>query len=102
MRVQSKYLRSAAAALTLFVLLSGSAAPARGQDAGIFRAPQGRRVGRVRLPTPPFNPDAGVLDKGRGRAHGSPKTSARRPPKRRVKSGRRVHRGRRKLTRARS
>lgn len=41
---------------------------ARGQLIEVGRA-RGRRVGRVVLPTPPFNPDAGILDepKGNGR-----------------------------------
>lgn len=82
----SKSLRLAAAALLIFVLLSESAAPARGQNVGSLRAAQGRRVGRIRLPTPPFNPDAGVLGRRRGRVHNPPKTTSRRSPRRGVKA----------------
>lgn len=78
-----------AVVILFFVLFLESAPPAPGQEADIDRAPQRQRVGRVRLPTPPFNPDAGVLD-GRGRgAHGSHGTGARRPPARRVKAANR-------------
>lgn len=83
---QCKSLRLVAAALILFVLLSESAAPARGQDVGSLRTPQGRRVGRIRLPTPPFNPDAGILNSRRGRARTPRKTTARRSPRRSVKA----------------
>ena len=48
--------------ITLSLVFSlGPGAPARGQLIGVGRA-RGRRVGRVVLPTPPFNPDAGILD----------------------------------------
>ena len=70
----------------LFVLFSESAVLTRGQNVRMTRSPQGRRVGRIRLPTPPFNPDAGILDSRRGRAHNSPKTTARRAPRRSVKA----------------
>jgi len=59
-------------------LAAGPAAPAQGQDVGVYRGRQGRRVGGVRLPTPPFNPDAGIIgSRGVGR-RGSPKAAPRR------------------------
>jgi hypothetical protein len=51
------------AALLITLVLAGGAV-ARGQ---LIRVDKGRRVGRVILPTPPFNPDAPVLDDERGR-----------------------------------
>jgi len=100
-----KTLNLAVAALILFSPAS-FASSARGQDIGIFRAPQGRRVGGVRLPTPPFNPDAGILDSRRRRAPDSHKTAVRHSSRHNVKRaanrnsrpgtprGRRVRRGR--------
>ena len=70
--------RLAAAAVLLFAFFLVSAAPARGQGGGVYRGRQGRRVGRVILPTPPFNPNAGILDSGKGRGRDSPKTAPRR------------------------
>src|ERR1044071_7420715 len=67
-----------AAGLMLLALLLETVAPARGQAVGVFRAPQGRRVGRVRLPTPPFNPDAGILDSRTRPARATHKAAARR------------------------
>ncbi len=43
------------------ILAAGFTAPTRGQDAGVYRGRQGRRVGGATLPTPPFNPNAGIL-----------------------------------------
>jgi hypothetical protein len=63
-------LHKAITVITLSLVFSlGPGAPARGQLIGIGK--RGRRVDRVVLPTPPFNPDAGILDgsKSRGRAH---------------------------------
>jgi hypothetical protein len=74
-----RLIKAGAACVMLIVLFSQSSVYARGQQVGIFRAPRGRRVGTVRLPTPPFNPDAGVLDRRGRRAHDSHKTTARRP-----------------------
>jgi hypothetical protein len=58
----------------------------RGQDVGWYRGMQGRRVGHVALPTPPFNPDAGILDSRRRRGHDSTKTSPRRSTRRGIKA----------------
>ena len=49
--------------------------PARGQLIEIGKARR-RRVGRVVLPTPPFNPDAPVLADERGRGRNRQKTAA--------------------------
>ncbi|MET0648955.1 MAG: hypothetical protein ABW208_20285 [Pyrinomonadaceae bacterium] len=78
--------RAAAAAVLLFVFLLETPVPARGQGVGIYRGRQGRRVGRIPLPTPPFNPNAGVLDSRDGRGKDSPKTTRRRPARRSVKA----------------
>lgn len=66
-----------------------SSVPTRGQDAGLYRAGQGRRIGRVTLPTPPFNPDAGILGDRKGRAHGPSKNARRRTARRGVRTARR-------------
>src|SRR5215211_1708276 len=66
------------AAVLLFVFFSESPAPARGQGIGVYRGRQGRRVGRVTLPTPPFNPNAGILNSDKRRSHKSPKAAPRR------------------------
>jgi hypothetical protein len=81
--------RVAAAFVMLCVLLLVSPAPARGQGVGIYRGRQGRRVGRVTLPTPPFNPDAGILGSRKGRVDASPKAAPRRPKRRGVKTAKR-------------
>ena len=93
--------RAAAAAVLLFVFFVESPAPARGQGVGVYRGRQGRRVGRVTLPTPPFNPNAGILTKRAERGHDSPKATRRRPTRPSVKTSghktprrRRVRRGR--------
>ena len=90
---------AAAAALLLFVLFMESPGTARGQGVGVYRGRQGRRVGGVTLPTPPFNPNAGILNSRGGRSHDSPKTTRRRSTRRGVKKAgpatqRRVRRGR--------
>ena len=66
---------TAAVLLSCFLLLP---APAWGQNIEVYRGRQGRRVGRVTLPTPPFNPNAGILDSGKGRGRNSPKVAPRR------------------------
>ncbi len=93
--------RAATAAILLFVFFLESPGPAHGQGVGVYRGRQGRRVGRVTLPTPPFNPNAGILDSRGGRRHDSPKTTRRRSTRRGVKTAgpatprrRRVRRGR--------
>jgi len=95
-------LKNVAAAFgVLCVLFLVSPAPARGQSVGLYRVRQGRRVGSVTLPTPPFNPNAGILDGGKGRGRKAPKAVQRRSPgrgkravKRHTPRGRRVRRGR--------
>lgn len=78
-------------------LAAGFTAPARGQDLGVYRGRQGRRVGGVKLPTPPFNPDAGILGSGGVSRRGSPKAAPRKPRKRAVRRGRNIrHRAPRK------
>jgi hypothetical protein len=90
---------AASAAVLLFVLFLESPGTALGQGVGGYRGRQGRRVGRVTLPTPPFNPDAGILNKRGG--HDSPKATRRRSTRRNDKTNghgtrrrRRVRRGR--------
>ena len=78
--------RAAAAAALLCVFLLEPPAPARGQGVGVYRGRQGRRVGRTPLPTPPFNPNAGILDGRGGRKQDSAKTARRRPARRTVKA----------------
>src|SRR5215211_3800284 len=77
------------AAVLLYIFFLESPAPARGQGIGVYRGRQGRKVGRVTLPTPPFNPNAGILDSRGGRRHDSPKTVSRRPTRRGVKAANR-------------
>jgi hypothetical protein len=81
--------RVATAFVVLFVFFPMSPAPARGQGIGVYRGGQGRRVGRVTLPTPPFNPDAGILGSRRGRVHAPPKAAPRRTARRGVKTAKR-------------
>lgn len=76
---------AATAAVLLLVFMSPE--PARGQAAGMYRVRQGRRVGRVTLPTPPFNPDAGILDGVKGRGHKASKGARRRASRRDVRAG---------------
>jgi hypothetical protein len=71
------------------LLTAGPTAPAQGQGVGVYRGRQGRRVGGMTLPTPPFNPDASVLDRrGVGR-RGSPKAAPRRSTGRGVEAANR-------------
>ena len=77
---------AAAAAVLLFVFFMESPGTARGQGVGVYRGRQGRRVGGVTLPTPPFNPNAGILDGRGGRRGDSPKTTRRRSTRRGVKA----------------
>jgi hypothetical protein len=102
--------RVATAIAILFVFLVESSVPVAGQGVGVYRGMQRRRVGRVTLPTPPFNPNAGILDSRGGRGHDSPNTALRRqsrsgvkaanrnpypgtPRRRRVRRGRNTHPG---------
>ncbi|HVF48553.1 MAG TPA: hypothetical protein VNA19_00620 [Pyrinomonadaceae bacterium] len=57
---------------------------------GVFRRRgQGRREGGIRLPTPPFNPNAGVLRSPKGDNRDAPKTTTRRSTKRRTNASKR-------------
>ena len=76
--------RATTAALLLLVFFAELPGPARGQGVGVYRSRRGRRVGRVTLPTPPFNPDAGILNSHGG--HGLPKAARRRSTRRRVRA----------------
>jgi hypothetical protein len=84
-----RLIKVAAACVLLFVLFLESPAAARGQGTGVYRRGQGRRVGGVTLPTPPFNPDAGILNSRRGRGRNRTKVTPRRPVRRSVKPGKR-------------
>ena len=72
--------RAAAAAVLLFVIFLEP--QAHGQGVGVYQGRQGRRVGGVTLPTPPFNRNAGILGGRGGRRQDAPKTT-RRPSARR-------------------
>lgn len=76
-----------AAFVVLFVFFLESPTPARGQGIGIYRVRQGRRVGRVTLPTPPFNPNAGILGSGKARVREAPKRVQRRATRRGIRAG---------------
>src|ERR1051325_2677402 len=79
-QLNQRIIRVATASVLLLVLCSELHTATRGQDVGVYRVRQGRRVGGVTLPTPPFNPNAGILDSGKGRGHNSPKAAPRRSP----------------------
>lgn len=81
--------KATTAAVLTFVLLTAGCAAAQGQDIGTYRGRQGRRVGRVTLPTPPFNPDAGILNKRKGRKAGPTKAAMRRPTRRNTRAANR-------------
>jgi len=74
--------RLAAAGLLLSVLFLLPSDKARGQGTGVYRVRQERRVGRVTLPTPPFNPNAGILGTRKGREQVPPKNTRRRATRR--------------------
>src|SRR5205085_4588766 len=61
-----RFLKAVAAVALLLAFSLESGVPARGQLIGVGRG-RGRRVGRGGLPPPPFNPDAGILDRPKGR-----------------------------------
>ena len=99
-----RFLKAVAALALLLAFSLESGVPARGQLIGVGRG-RGRRIGRVVLPTPPFNPDAGILDRPKGRGRDTPKTAPPRSINRRKHSynqkprpgtarGRRARRGR--------
>ena len=79
----------AASGLLIFVFLLVTSDNAPGQGVGIYRGKQGRRIGRVTLPTPPFNPNAGILEARKGRGQDSPKTIRHRPTRAAVKATKR-------------
>lgn len=72
----------AAAFVALLIFMLASPAHVRGQGVGVNRVMQKRRVGRVTLPTPPFNPDAGILGGGKARTRKAPKHARRRASQR--------------------
>ena len=83
--------RLVVAAVMSLIFTMAAGVTARGQ-VPTGRVGQGRgRVGRVVLPTPPFNPDAGVLTPTNIRHRTSTKATQRRrrPINRRVKAGNR-------------
>lgn len=82
----NKLLTKAAAYAVLLLLLLLPPAPVQGQEVGVYRPTQGRRVGSVTLPTPPFNPHAGILGSRRGRGADSRKAAPRRAARRRGKA----------------
>jgi hypothetical protein len=94
--------RAAAAAVLLLVFFAASPGTARGQGGGVYRGRQGRRVGGVTLPTPPYNPNAGVLDRRVGRVRDSPKAARRPPARRNDKTARQGTRRRRRVRRGRN
>jgi hypothetical protein len=93
---------AAAAAVLLFVFFAESPGAPRVQGVGVYRGRQGRRVGRVTLPTPPFNPDAGILGRRGARGHDSPKAARPRSTRRGVKAAGRATRRRRMVRRGRN
>ena len=72
--------------LLVFSITAGL--PARGQ-VPVRRNGQDRRVGGIILPTPPFNPDAGILNSPKTRRGTSSSATPRRQSKRSVKAGKR-------------
>lgn len=81
-----RFTKAATSAVLLFTLLIGSHTAAQGQGVRLYRGGQGRRVGRVTLPTPPFNPNAGILSGRKGREHGSTSAAPRRSTRHGIKS----------------
>lgn len=71
----------------MLVCYEASGVPAHGQVTA--RGGQGRRIGRVALPTPPFNPDAGILNVPKARRDRASKTTPRRKNNRSVRAGNR-------------
>ena len=92
--VITRLVKVVAAVALLLVFSMELLIPARSQVVRIGGG-RGRRVGRVVLPTPPFNPDAGILDSPRGRGRNSPKVTPRRTLTRRRRGARRGWQGRR-------
>ena len=88
-RLNQRLTRVVTAAVLLCVFFLELPAPARGQGIGVYRGRQGRRVGRVTLPTPPFNPNAGILNSDGRRGRDSTKNTPRRTAAGGVKAGKR-------------
>ena len=88
-RLNQRLTRVVTAAVLLCVFLLELPAPARGQGVGVYRGRQGRRVGGVTLPTPPFNPNAGILNGSSGRGRDAAKNKRRRSTGSSVKAGNR-------------
>lgn len=71
-------------AVVLLLILLLPPTPARGQDVGGYRVGRGRRIGGITLPTPPFNPHAGILGDRKRRGRDSLKPAPRRVTRRSV------------------
>ncbi|HEX8473066.1 MAG TPA: hypothetical protein VF666_03470 [Pyrinomonadaceae bacterium] len=72
-------------AVLLLVFSLCASVPASGQVV-LGRGGNGRRVGRIVLPTPPYNPDAGVINSPKTRRTTSTDAAPRRTAKRSAKS----------------
>ena len=83
----SHFRRAGEVGVLLLVISLAPALPVHGQivGGGAGRG-QGRREGNIVLPTPPFNPNAGILRSPKGRARKAPQVTPRRPLKRSANS----------------
>lgn len=89
----SKFTKPAGACFLMLALCLTLGSSAFGQWAGGgYGRGQGRREGGIVLPTPPFNPDAGILRGRKGRARGGPGPAPRRAVVRRAGAGKRSRR----------
>jgi hypothetical protein len=79
------HIKAFTAGLMLLIFLFNDGLPARGQVTTRRGAQEGRRVGGVVLPTPPFNPDAGILNAPKARRVPPAKAVSRRPNRRKAK-----------------
>ncbi|HEY6190567.1 MAG TPA: hypothetical protein VIW80_23145 [Pyrinomonadaceae bacterium] len=71
-------------AIWLLLLFPVAEIPLHAQGiGGRYGRRQGRREGSIVLPTPPFNPNAGILSRPNGRGRNSPKVTPRRSVRRR-------------------
>jgi hypothetical protein len=83
--VISKFTKAATTSVLVMLFSLSMLIPVQSQlVGGGLRRRQGRREGRIVLPTPPFNPNAGVLGSPRGRGSNSPKVKPRRSISRRA------------------
>ncbi|MCA1592891.1 MAG: hypothetical protein LC754_09625 [Acidobacteria bacterium] len=81
----SRFTLTAKRIVFLLVLAMALDIPAHSQVMGrIGGRGQGRREGRIVLPTPPFNPDAGILSGPASRRRNQPKAAPPRAVNRRV------------------